>query len=98
MVEAKIFASLQCNIDFDFAPDDLFTMVQASLHQVKPYISQSGKQSDLVVSDPHSKWVEDLAYELLESVFFEHDLLCSNAEPLLAASLVLSALYILSHS
>ena len=49
-------------------------------------------------TDPHSAWVEDLAIELLEVLYFQHSLLTKRPAPLLAASLVLSALFILSQN
>ena len=96
-VEAKLFASLQCNSDLDYSTDDLFTMVQVSLFHLTPFICQSGKLQALAGNEPHSMWVEELSYELLETVYLDHELLTGKTEPLLAASIVLSALYILSH-
>ena len=46
--------------------------------------------------DPHSTWVEDLALEMLEVLYFDHKLLTERSAPLLATGLVIASLYILS--
>ena len=50
------------------------------------------------LSDPHSSWVEDLALEMLEALYFDFKMLVSNSSALLASSLTLAALFILSQN
>ena len=66
--------------------------------QIKPYIALNSHPNDASLTDPHATWVEDLALELLEALYFEHWLLTKRPAPLLATSLVLSALFILSQN
>lgn len=97
--ESKIFATLEWGCDLSFARDDLLGMVIVSVKHLQPYIMltrQSQGQNSL--TDPHATWVEDLALEMLEALYFDHKLLAGRSAPLLASSLVLAALFILSQN
>ena len=96
--ELKIFASLEHGCDFNFAKDDIYGMVQVTAKQIQPYImltKHQGHQQSLI-DDPHTTWVEDFAIEMLETLYFDWEMLHSKPAALLAASLVLASLYILS--
>lgn len=64
-----------------------------------PNYSAAPDISPVDFADPasNSSQLEEVAIEMLESIYFDFKLLTSRSAPLLSASLVLSALFILSH-
>ena len=68
-------------------------------HNDDPNYSAAPDISPVDFADPTSNTsqLEELAIEMLESIYFDFKLLTSRSAPLLCASLVLSALFIISH-